>query len=444
MVPSLITTLPVLTKCRKHLHQNLYTNCSINIPEFMGPGPSHNSHDANLYLPYSPTILQNEENQSQSQPKNNQEPSRNPNSTPRSGTKPNYHNTPPTSPGEGTFCMYKEEHIADGINQCKQSLIGKILLAQKPILKSVLHNTLTGMWGNPQGMVITEIEGGLFLISMDLDKDLQRAIKGNPWVIRNSWFLVQPWDRQINPQSIDFLHMPIWIQLWGLPIHCKTIAMGKHLGSQLGKVEESALYDYPQKARIVKIKVWIHIEDPIRPGMFIGNTKDGITWIDFRYENMPMFCFGCGLVGHNEDQCENETPTDGEVNTRGPWLRSNVFGRRINEKRDKRFNSDPLQSASGGQFCSIPKAMMEMLAKMKLEEENEEKNQGNASAQSTAEGKGKTTKTHSAHHQLHTPTIAKRKFQKIQHATQAYSIASTSAHTQNSMVSLENKANQGQ
>jgi hypothetical protein len=102
---------------------------------------------------------------------------------------------------------------------------------------------------------------------------------------------------------MDFKHVQVWIQLWGLPIHCKTTDMGKHLGSQLGKVEESALYDYPQKARIVKIKVKLNIEEPVRPGLFIGNTTDGITWVDFRYENLLMFCFTCGLVGHTEEKC---------------------------------------------------------------------------------------------------------------------------------------------
>jgi hypothetical protein len=91
----------------------------------------------------------------------------------------------------------------------------------------------------------------------------------------------------------------------------------------------------------------------------------------------------------------------------------------------------------------VPKAMMDMLARMKLEEENEENTQDKASAPVMDEEQDKAKGIHSAQH-LHTPTPAKRKFQKIQHATQAYNIASTSAHTQNSMVSLENKANQGQ
>jgi hypothetical protein len=66
--------------------------------------------------------------------------------------------------------------------------------------------------------------------------------------------------------------------------------------------------------------VFLDIKEPIRPGMFIGNTRDDINWVDFRYENMPMFCFGYGIVGHTEDNCTSsaqDTP-EGGVNPRGP------------------------------------------------------------------------------------------------------------------------------
>jgi hypothetical protein len=334
--------------------------------------------------------------------------------------------------------MYKEEHVAEGISTCNNTLIGKIL-SSKTILKPVLHNTLQGIWGDPKGLAITEIEGGFFHISMDNEKDIQRALKGNPWMVRNCWFLVQLWDRQINPSNLDFLHAPAWIQIWGLPIHCKTAAMGRHLGSQLGKVEDAAIYDYPQKARIVKVKVCINIEEPIRPGIFIGNPKDGINWVDFRYENLPMFCFNCGLVGHNEDKCESSflhTP-EGSTNLRGPWLRSNIYGKRVHDNRDKRFHSNPLQSASGGQFSTIPQAMLDMLAKMKLEEESE----GQPPEVNTT-----TSHTSSQHQQ--TPTTIKRKFQKTLQSTHQVSQITTGITSprsaNNTMVSLEERANRGQ
>jgi hypothetical protein len=177
-----------------------------------------------------------------------------------------------------------------------------------------------GIWGNPKGLQITEVEGGFYHITMDMEGDIKRAIRGNPWTIHNVWLMVQQWDIDKNPNDIEFHKVPVWLQLWGLPLHCKTVSMGKHLGAQLGIVEEAAIYDFPDKARIVKIRVQLDITEPIRPGIFIGNTKDEIKWVDFRYENLSMFCFLCGLIGHNENTYSNQPQTleEGEVNPRGP------------------------------------------------------------------------------------------------------------------------------
>jgi hypothetical protein len=156
-------------------------------------------------------------------------------------------------------------------------------------------------------------------------------------------------------------------------------------------VEDTGLYDFPDKARIVKIKVQINTTKPIKPGMFIGNTKDGIQWVDFRYENLPMFCLNCGVIGHNEDNCPDLGIhiEEGGINPRGPWLRSNSYGRRVNDKRDTRFNSNPTKSMSGGCYSPIPKAMLDMLARMKLEEDAPNTNGSPNNSSSTRESGSK-------------------------------------------------------
>jgi len=161
--------------------------------------------------------------------------------------------------------------------------------------------------------------------------------------------------------------------------------MGFQLGAQLGKVEESAIYEYPNNAKIIKIKVQFDIYSPIRADMHIGHEDDGINWVDFRFENLPLFCFKCGLIGHAENNCAVDSAEfpEGTVNPRGPWLRSNVYGKRVNEKRDQRFHINPMKSVSGSKFSPIPKAMLEMMASLKIKK-----------AQS-AEDKNEETKTNS-------------------------------------------------
>jgi hypothetical protein len=189
-------------------HQPNLTNYSINIPEFMGPRPTIPHQEDHAYLPYSSSHLQNEENQSQTHQYHNQDQPRNQQETPKKSS-----HTATSMANEDPFCMYKEEHIEEGVNSCQNTLIGKIL-SNRIILKPVLHNTLQGIWGNPKGLTITEIEGGFYHITMDYVSDIQKALKGNPWLIRNCWFMVQLWDRKINPSKIDFRHVPTWIQIW--------------------------------------------------------------------------------------------------------------------------------------------------------------------------------------------------------------------------------------
>lgn len=61
---------------------------------------------------------------------------------------------------EEPFFYYQEDIVQESVNQCRNSIIGKIL-SDKPIPIQVLHNTLSGIWCNPQGFKITEIEGKL-------------------------------------------------------------------------------------------------------------------------------------------------------------------------------------------------------------------------------------------------------------------------------------------
>jgi hypothetical protein len=226
------------------------------------------------------------------------------------------------------------------------------------------------------GLRIQEIEEGILQFFMDRKFDQERILLGNPWVFRNSWLIVKPWDRQTDPRNIDFSHAPVWIQMWGLPPHCKTKEMGESLGNLLGLVETAELYEYPGKKMIVKVKVAINVYKPIQAGILIGNHRDGTHWIDYRYENLPQVCFNCRLVGHGEKLCMNETLMIEGQAPLGPWIRSNQYGRRIRAEQDKQFHSNPSQGKHFGHYSPpIPASMLAQMAAMKLQEEEEAEKQ---------------------------------------------------------------------
>ena len=269
-----------------------------------------------------------------------------------------------------SFCYYQDSRVQDNIDHCNNSIIGKIL-ADKPKSNQVVFNSLSGIWCNPAGLKINELEGKILQIKMDKEEDIQRIFKGNPWIIRNCWLLLHIWNRNLDISTLDFTQVSLWIQFWGLPLHYKSISMGQEMGSQLGKVMDVGIYEFPEKSKIVKVKVLININHPIRAGMFIGNDNNGINWVDFRFENLPMFCFECGLIGHNLENYKNPPiPIVGGTNPRGAWLRSRNYGHMIYERKERTFSSNPLKSISGGQFSPLSKGLLDKMATINLNRHN--------------------------------------------------------------------------
>jgi hypothetical protein len=314
---------------------------------------------------------------------NNQTPTQD---IPESSNTRNQSQPSPTIPKS---FLYSETDIHEGISACSSSLIGKFI-TDKPIHVNSIQNGLENIWGAPQGLKIQELGGKIMQFYMKNKADQERILYGNPWIFRNSWLVVKPWDRGTDLNTVDFDHVPIWIQLWGLPQHCKTKKMGENIGALLGKVEESEFYEYPGKKVIIKIKVAINVHNPITSGIHVGNLTDGTSWIDFRYEKLPQVCFNCGLLGHGDKLCRNQALNVDTLAPIGPWIRSTQYGRRKMEEKDKKYYSNPSHSKDFGHYSPpVPSDLLEKLAALKVHSPT----QSSSSHNTTNDGSSSTQKS---------------------------------------------------
>ncbi|PNY08539.1 ribonuclease H [Trifolium pratense] len=262
--------------------------------------------------------------------------------------------------------LYSDNVIHEGLSACNHSIIGKIITA-KPIHISSIQNGLESIWGSPPGLKVQELGGKILQFFMNEPADIDRILYGNPWIFRNSWLVVKPWDRETDYHEIDFDHIPVWIQLWGLPTHCKTKQMGASIGELIGKVEASEFYEYPGKKIIIKIKVAININNPITSGIHVGNPTDGTCWVDYRYEKLPQVCFKCGMIGHADKLCRNQALVLDTLAPLGPWIRSTQYGKRKMEEKDRKYYSNPSHAKNFGQYSPpVPTDLLEKLAAMRV------------------------------------------------------------------------------
>ncbi|KAJ1431055.1 Zinc finger, CCHC-type [Sesbania bispinosa] len=230
------------------------------------------------------------------------------------------------------FVIYDEEDVVEGIDHCSKSLIGQIF-TQKPIHLNSMQNALGGIWCNPLGFRMEEVFPKTFQFFFDSEEDTDRILKSSPWLFRNSWLILKRWSRGHPIDKVDFSKVEVKIQLWGLPPHCRTSKMGRKNGSCMGKVVEFEVFEGRDKVTFVKLLVEIDIHKPLLSGIPVGSNKDGISWVDFKYERLPQFCYKCGLVGHDEDSCKNPgSPNSSDLHgdkELGPWMRASYVGRKV-------------------------------------------------------------------------------------------------------------------
>ena len=129
-------------------------------------------------------------------------------------------------------------------------------------------------------------------------------------------------------QDIKFDRAPFWIQIHGLPTMCQTKTVGMSIGSTLGEVEKM---DANGKGfclgSFLHIRVQMDITKPLCHGRKVRLGEYGMKWVDFKYERLPIFCYLCEMIDHDERDClqgfrSKETPRPKEKQF-GSWLRAN-------------------------------------------------------------------------------------------------------------------------
>lgn len=98
------------------------------------------------------------------------------------------------------------------------------------------------------------------------------------------------------------------------------------IGSLLGKVEQIDLDESnDQYGCSLRVKILIDVQMPLKRGIFLrkgeGNAE---KWIMVRYEKLPDFCYGYGLLGHTIKECGNTGEGKEEELPYGSWMREPV------------------------------------------------------------------------------------------------------------------------
>lgn len=156
--------------------------------------------------------------------------------------------------------------------------------------------------------------------------------------------VLKKWTKGMTPHNVCFTHIPLWVQVWGLPFELLNEEMARDIGKVLGTILDIDNTAFNSKqSRFLRIHVDIPLSKPLRRKGPALSPKGNKVWIAFKYERINELCFTCGKLEHEMKACHQKTSNTGGIeHPYGDRMR--VEGKRRNDEGNHRENSPPGKS----------------------------------------------------------------------------------------------------
>ncbi|XP_073121703.1 uncharacterized protein At4g02000-like [Henckelia pumila] len=184
------------------------------------------------------------------------------------------------------------------------SLVGRFL-TDRQINFTAMQNTLASIWRHVKGVCIKMIGPNLYLFQFFHELDVSRVINDGPWTFDQHLLIFKSLELGMNPHQVPLFQVDFWIQVYDLPIGYMSERVARDVGNFLGKFVEADSNNFTGIWRDYKrIRVSMDIRLPIKRRMKLKKIGEEWSWINFKYEKIPTFCFFCGVIGHFDKFCE--------------------------------------------------------------------------------------------------------------------------------------------
>ncbi|KAF4364580.1 hypothetical protein F8388_015271 [Cannabis sativa] len=102
----------------------------------------------------------------------------------------------------------------------------------------------------------------------------------------------------------------LWVQIHKLPHEYFSVDNGNRLGGLIGKVIKVELEeDNPSSWHLfLRVLVEFNLKNPLISGCFFDLDSGVKRWLQFKYEKVGIFCYFCGVLGHQRRGCSLSSP----------------------------------------------------------------------------------------------------------------------------------------
>ncbi|KAK1630366.1 hypothetical protein QYE76_004681 [Lolium multiflorum] len=220
------------------------------------------------------------------------------------------------------------------------ALAGRILVPPPKVYHiNTICAALRPAWGNPKGLIFIDGGPNMFVAELASERDKDRIWERSPWTVNKHAVVLEDYQSCRRPSELKFDRLLIWVRILDLPRNMINTNWGMKIAADVGnevvKVDTSNKYS----GQYLRARVFIDVNEPLRRWVAIDSTlREACDWYELQYEDLPYFCFSCGLLGHSATLCLN--PAERDENDEWP------YGSRLRAADDIKFKAPPMAGGS--------------------------------------------------------------------------------------------------
>lgn len=180
---------------------------------------------------------------------------------------------------------------------------GKFYTKRRVNLESVAW-VLKTVWKTERNFEVCDMGENKALFKFEKKEDTDRVLLLGPRSFDKYLVVLHKLGAGDARNRIPFDKASFWVQIHGLPTMSQTKDAGLRIGSTLGKVEKVDMDGEGfSLGGYLRIQVTLDITKPLCKGRMVRVGGPAAVWVEFKYERLPIFCYWCGRVDHDERDC---------------------------------------------------------------------------------------------------------------------------------------------
>jgi hypothetical protein len=201
------------------------------------------------------------------------------------------------------------------------SIVGKVLSPMKLHI-SMISSALRPAWGNPRSLLFNPAGDNTFVAEFGTRADQERVMDGPPWVVGRHAVLLQDFNIDQKPHDMTFNRLKNWARIINPPFGYMNKKWGAVIAKSIGVEGSVPVVDCDATGRCwgsyMRARVEVDTDKPLMRGVTVFSQRQNVTeWFDVQYEQLPHFCFVCGILGHSSLECKN--PGDRDADGKLPY-----------------------------------------------------------------------------------------------------------------------------